>query len=240
MSDVVFATPFRDRELAERLVCFRDITRAPADLIVVDDDLARARSRAVRMFLQGTEGKWLCFWDHDVRATPGVLAGMMAERVDCIGATYPKKRRDPDGKCRHYAHNTRGETAVTRVGQRVTSPTLELPAGFLLLSRSLLSRLWVAYEEELEDWGDGERMVLLFAQVWGTDSKGRKMLKPEDFSFTSRVRTITDPWLYVGPGSPLAHIGSHVYEGDPADVHPDPATFALDAPEDPAREPVEP
>jgi hypothetical protein len=184
--------------------------------LLVDDDLVRARSRLVRLFLQHTEGDYLLFVDGDVEVNVGALRGMLAEGVDCIGCTYPKKRLGPYGYPDHYALTISGPTPIQ--GRRASVDAIGM--GFMLLSRDLLETMWAEYDEELGADDEGNRTTMLFMLQFQTDKRGVRHLSPEDYSFCSRVREFTDVWLYTGTGAPLAHEGHHVFRGRAEDVHP--------------------
>lgn len=223
---VVIACPFRDLELAHRVKSLWEMAGAPNHLIFVDDDLCRARSRIVRKFLNETDGDHVLMIDHDVPSTPDVVHEMLAERVDCIGTTYPKKRLGPNGKVAGYAYDTKGVNAK-HDGRKAQVAAVGF--GCMLLSRKLLSRMWEAYEEELSDWGElddkgqPQRTVMLFKQEWGTMGSGLRTLLPEDYSFCERVRTICPVHMLVT--RVLPHVGSYVYTAPP------PVPPSLDPPE---------
>jgi hypothetical protein len=218
---IVIATPMRDWMVtgphhASAWELAQSTELVPPKLLI-DDDLSKTRARAVRYFLSKTEGTHLLFWDADVEGNVAVLRGMLSEGVGCIGATYPRKRIDPDGRCRHFAVYTRGEK-VSFEGNRARVAAIGL--GYMLLERSLLAQMWTRFEDELYAYDEAERTVMLFHLSFGENSKGRRIEWPEDYSFCERVRTLTDVWLYTGEGSPLAHVGMHVFRGSPEDVHP--------------------
>lgn len=87
-------------------------------------------------------------------------------------------------------------------------------------------------------------------------STGRMRLYGEDQSFCLRALDAgVQPYMYLGVGSPVSHVGDMIYRGSlesfgitrtpprprrpAAATAPDPEAYALDAPEDPAREPEE-
>jgi hypothetical protein len=185
--------------------------------ILVDDDLVRARSRAVRLFLETTAAH-LLFWDSDVEGSAPALRGMTAANVDCIAAAYPKKRLDKWGQARDFALYTEGER-IPFEGDAVPVPAVGL--GFMLLSRSLLERMRAHYDAEQHFYDGTDRTVALFSLIRSPDSHGTMRLWPEDYSFCKRVWAIgSKVHLYTGPGAPLAHVGNHVYRGLAEDVHP--------------------
>lgn len=220
---VVIATPCRDMQISAihyastwGMMGSRDVGIIDPQ-ILVDDDLVRARSRAVRMFLK-TGGEHLLTWDSDVEGSTAALRGMLAENVDCIATTYPKKILGADGRPHEFAIHTAGRS-VEFNGNKAEVAGFGL--GFALLSRRMLLGMVECYREELGFFDEEEETVALFALILGEDSMGVRRLWPEDYSFCQRVRDAGfTPWLYTGPGSPLGHVGSLVYRGRPEDVHP--------------------
>lgn len=183
--------------------------------LLTDDDLVRARSRIVRSFLRDTDGDKLLMVDADVSANVTALRGMIAEEVDCIGATYPKKRINDFGRCVDFAVSIPGGAPIE--GNRASVHAIGM--GFMLLSRELLAAMTEDYDEELGADDEDERTTMLFMLKFG-ENRGRRVLWPEDFSFCSRVREYTDVWLYTGPGAPLSHEGHHVFHAQAEDIHP--------------------
>jgi len=185
--------------------------------ILVDDDLVRARSRAVRLFLE-TTAEYLLFWDSDIEGSASALRGMTAASVDCIAAAYPKKKMDKWGQSRDFALYTEGER-IPFEGDAVPVPAVGL--GFMLLSRRLLESMVKWFDDDYHFYDGADRTVALFSLILAVDSTGTVRLWPEDYSFCKRVWSIgRKVHLYTGPGSPLAHVGDHVYRGRAEDVHP--------------------
>lgn len=162
-------------------------------------DLVRARSRAVRVALDGCFTH-LLFWDSDVIGDAArCLEGMLEQDKELIAAAYPRKHLPPE-------------------------PTHKLPyvgMGFTLIRTSLLERMWDRYHDELqfEDVIEGKasRSVALFQLVFAQKDvpqrPGRALLS-EDYSFCERAMACgADVHLYDGPGSPLSHIGGFVFQG---------------------------
>jgi hypothetical protein len=159
-------------------------------------DLVRARSRAVRAALDGCYTH-LLFWDSDVGGNCApVLRAMIESNVDVIAAPYPRK------------------TATMK-------PTHEPPLvamGFTLISESCMRRMWDAYYDELyfEDIVEGKpyRTVAMFQllQVDVPHPTPHRVLLGEDFSFCERwLRLGGEINLYEGLGTPLDHVGAHVF-----------------------------
>ncbi len=182
--------------------------------ILTSHDVCLGRSRAVRIFLEQTRGTHLLFWDADVCGDTGTaLANMVGAGVACIGAAYPKKHLR-DGRAQDLCLTTAGEE-IQIVGQRAAlPPTGGVGAGFLLLSRELLTRMCATFDDALYFYDDDEaRTVDLFARMRATGRGGKMRALPEDFSFCRRVAMLGETvWLYTGPGSPLDHVGVHTFK----------------------------
>jgi hypothetical protein len=163
----------------------------------VNTDLVRARSRAVRAALDGCFTH-LLFWDSDVGGDPSsALRGMLSCGADFVACPYPRKN----------------------LSGRMSHEPPFVAMGFTLLSEACLRKMWDAHYDELafDDIVDGKpfRTVgmfqLLFADVPG--ALPHRALLGEDFSFCERwLRLGGEIHLYEGPGSPLEHVGGHIFK----------------------------
>lgn len=225
---IVLATPMRDWAVGggHHASCW-PLMRACLDTVeprfdiidprvVVDDDLVRARSRLVRIFLDETDGDKLLFVDSDIIVDVRALRGMLKANKDCIAATYPKKKFDEYGLARQYALRTEPQTSV----EDDAASVLAVGLGFMLLSRELLTAMRDDLDEKLGADDEGKRTTMMFMLKFVTTKDGRRHMLPEDYSFCSRVKDYTDVWLYTGLGAPVSHEGHHVYVGKAQDVHP--------------------
>lgn len=178
-------------------------------MIMVDDDIVRARSRAVRLFLQ-TPGEYLLFWDGDVEGNPEALKGMLASGRRCIGAGYPKKVLDSLGRCVHLAVYTSDQMIPATEIVEVDA----IGMGFMLLHRSLLETMVYSLDPELYFYDGLDRTVGLFKMIRSEDHTGTMRLWPEDYSFCKRVALFDKVCLYRGRGAPLGHVGDHTFRYD--------------------------
>ena len=219
---VVIATPMRDLQVSgphyASAWTFMGSNLGIIDpQILVDDDLVRARSRAVRLFLE-TSAAYLLFWDSDVEGSAEALRGMIAEDVDCIASTYPKKKLDAFGQCKDFALYTEGER-INFTGKRAEVPAVGL--GFMLCSRRMLETMVSHYDEEQHFYDGEDRTVAIFNLIRSPDHRGVMRLWPEDYSFCRRVWEVGfRPHLYTGAGSPLRHVGMHIYSAGADALHP--------------------
>jgi hypothetical protein len=198
----------------------------------VNCDLVRARSRAVRIFLE-TECTHLLFWDEDVAPHDiGIVRAMVELNKDVIAIPYPRKRLDWG----HVSDGVRDEAEQARLGRqgpdelealaldwphRLAGPVdpgqvlqraTHVGMGFTLIQREMLEKMaqWYAQEEGHElvftDACDGQRQptVALF-QLMIRDG----LLLSEDYSFCQRCTDIGGE-IHVLP-VPAAHIGTYAF-----------------------------
>lgn len=207
----------------------RQLERAGANIIPSEvcfsDDLARARSRCVWWALQ-RPFDWLLFWDDDVvpkdtKIVPDMIAAAENGGHDWLGAPYPRKRIPA-------AFPYKPLQSQTEVVDECAEVEL-LAIGFTLISQRCLALMVDHYREE--DWfTDGHdaanphETVGIFKQVT-TDTITRpdgtrfRELYSEDYSACYRWRAMGGQiQMYVGPGSPVAHVGMHSFEGLPSEL----------------------
>jgi hypothetical protein len=165
-----------------------------------------------------------------------------------VGVPYPQKRLDFEHAARalqremtfkdaritaeelealctpHYAYNLVEDSLLTDGQDCADVPFM--PLGFSLWSREAFETMTAYYESSLS------------YRRWTYDAAGRAVLADdstvalfalrhtpggeldsEDFSFCSRYTAIGGKLaLYVGEGSPLSHLGAHVFRGSPLAV----------------------
>jgi hypothetical protein len=164
----------------------------------VNTDLVRARSRAVRAALDGCYTH-LLFWDSDVGGDGCLpaLRNMLARGVDFVAAPYPRKN----------------------AAMKLTHEPPFVAMGFTLITESCMRRMWDAYYDDFyfEDVVEGRpyRTVALFQLLFADvpQPHPHRVLLGEDFSFCERWLKIGgEIHLYEGPGAPLDHVGSHVFQ----------------------------
>ncbi len=201
----------------------RQLERAGANVIPSQvsfaDDLARARSRCVWHALQ-KDFDWLLFWDDDVvpantQIVPDMIEAAKLGGHHWLGAPYPRKRIPAS-----FPYKPLGSrTEVIRDCAEVEL----LAIGFTLISRECLASMVAFYAEEEwftdgHDAGNVHETVGIFKQVTTptrTMPDGRRFreLLSEDYSACYRWRAMGGRvQMYVGPGSPVAHVGMHSFE----------------------------
>lgn len=193
------------------------------------DDLARARSRAASVALTRFDWDWLLWWDDDVVVQDVSIVQRMIDAanrhgLEMIGAPYPRKRIQ--AKFPYKPLRSQLEAGKIEWSDEVQLVDC-LGFGFMLTAGSCLRTMSIAYAHEwFTDVREGEsprETVALFKQVHteetvvtgpaGLPMRFRDLLS-EDYSFCWRWRAMGEPiGMYVGPGSPLIHVGTHAYTG---------------------------
>jgi hypothetical protein len=197
----------------------------PLDLY--DEDIVRVRSRFVRAFLETdcTDVLWV---DADMSFTPLAVAGLLASGRDFVACPYPRKkihwddvradrRGDPEAAAYHYAITLLPGGIEFDEGTQ-TGAIAGIGLGLALTSRVCLQGMVDHYRDALEfdDLLEGgpKPTVALFQLLMPRGESGRRGLLSEDHSFCRRWRDIGgDVHMYLGPGSPVDHVGPHYFRG---------------------------
>lgn len=202
----------------------------PSQLMFADD-LARGRSRCVWHALQrAQEWDWILWFDEDVVVRDATIVPRMIKCAEedghlVIGAPYPRKRIEAMFPYKPMqAQLDAGKIEVVRDCVDVEF----LAFGFMLTHRKCLEKMVAHYADE---WffdsrldGPAHETVALFRQVMTEtvtlpDGRRHRDLLGEDYSFCWRWRQMGGKvQMYVGNGSPLGHVGGHVFTGEWADL----------------------
>jgi hypothetical protein len=203
-------------------------------------DVCRARSRAVMQFLTMTDGTHLLFWDTD-NAPAGdagqVLRALLDTGHDWVGCPYPRKRlhaergelaaKDGHAFAAHsldYAFRLHGADGGTQA-EAVENGCVQvdrLGLGFTIITRVALQKMWDHYHDDLwfTDVVDGKHYpgVALFDTMHcdPVPFNGIMMREwlSEDYAGCERWKRIGGrPMMFVGPGSPVDHVGGFRYQG---------------------------
>ena len=197
-------------------------------------DLARTRSRMIRMCQEMTQAEWLLWWDDDVwcHQPHVVLQNMitcaLATDSHVVGAVYPAKRLDEEAI---IAAVQRGEPHPLRFGYTIGDmrfwrrPDYNPPAphpwllpvngvgfGFTLVSRVAITMMTERYRPEVSfpDRFIGGRTVDLCNEI--NDSFDSFS---EDYSFCIRAANSGFAvHAYIGPEAPMIHDGHYSFEAD--------------------------
>lgn len=204
------------------------IDRIPS-LMMLSCDLVRARSRAVRMFLE-SDGTHLLFWDSDVvpRDTQ-IIQLMIQSGKDVVCAPYPRKKVRWD----QMAAGVRDESEQASMGRQDAKElealsidwttrsmgerdgnfvrVRECGMGFTMMTRRCLDAMVAHFGTDgmglnFIDSADGSKKptTAIFSLLFRDGE-----MAPEDYSFCYRWRDLGgEVWMILDPAS---HIGSHVY-----------------------------
>jgi hypothetical protein len=191
--------------------------------------ISRARSSIVATFLDNAAATHLLFVDADIAFEPEQVTRLLGVDKDIAAALYPVKSIDWDGiVARHpQSRETIQQSGLAYVGDFASGSAFKSEGGFataeyagtgfLLIKRTVFSRLIAAYPETkykaIHNFL-GARQSENFYALWDS------MIDPEtgyylseDFSFCRRWRAIGgEIWLDLA--SRLAHVGPHAFQGD--------------------------
>ncbi len=200
-------------------------------------DLVRSRSRIVRQVLENGTFHAVLWWDDDVVPRDlGVIGNMISTGHDLVAAPYPQKLVNWEGagmmamggqpaewgayKYPFHREPSRGDPVVHNGCIDVD----HIGMGFMLTTTKLLTKMWDAYAPTLSfgDVTQGKRyhtvamFTLMMPEQVTEPPYAQGPMLSEDFSFCRRVvQQGYAPQLYVGPGSPVDHVGQHVFRGHP-------------------------
>lgn len=190
--------------------------------LVMSGDVVRARNRAVRWVLEDSwNATHVLWWDEDVDPGPGhmdLINRMLQTGKHIVAAPYPMKRAD--GKIPIVSHTPR---LPDPIGGCV--PVAAIGFGFMLTTTFALRAMCEKYAAEwyydVQSDQSFHRTIGLFNLKINTrgpegfDGEWRELLS-EDYSFCLRAcEAGIQPWMYVGDGTPLAHIGRFAYRAQP-------------------------
>lgn len=178
-------------------------------------DIYLLRSQIIANFMADEDKPTdLVMIDSDVGWPAGGLHRLLSHDVDCVAGAYPKKDYP-------VKFMFRSERDCGSADELVSDPETGLvdvwgmPAGFMRCSRAMIEKMWNHYEPTLgihDPMVPGEKTVRMFDPYWIEDAQGRPMALSEDYSFCQR-------WLDLGgkvhmdPTIPMAHIGTHAFQG---------------------------
>jgi hypothetical protein len=194
----------------------------------VNVDLVRARSRAVRMFLDQPNATHLLFWDSDVVPRDvNVIHAMINSGKDVIALPYPRKQIHWDrveagvrDEAEQAEHGRQGADELEGSGLdwplRALDKTLEAGMvraaecgiGFTMIRREALQKMVDHYAAELTfvDQADGQkRATVALFQLLITGGE----LLSEDYSFFRRWTDIGGEIFVIG--DPARHIGNYAF-----------------------------
>jgi hypothetical protein len=193
----------------------------------VGTDIVRSRSRFVADFLAAPEYSHLLFWDADVVGEPAQIAacisGMLRARRAIVGVPYPKKalhlgdvlERGTTSAALRYNYQA---SVAGRIDDQGCLRVDRVAGGFTLIARSCLEQMVdhyrhspeLVYDDEFDGTIPKRETVALFQLILRD-----RVLLSEDYSFCTRWTDLGgEIHLYLGPGSPLDHVGGYRFRGD--------------------------
>lgn len=192
-------------------------------LIVGNVDVVRARNRLARIFLQNTDATHLLWWDSDILVDDlTIIPRLLETGHECVGVPY--RRKSATEIYPYRLIDPSGDEADRKV-ERGCIEIDWIAAGFLLTSRACLQAMWDAYHADrwyidyTAEKREHHETISLFEMVYtetrpGPDGHPWRTMLSEDYSFCKSYRDIGGQvHMYVGQGSPVAHIGATVYRG---------------------------
>ena len=198
----------------------RELERAGAVLMAGDlmfaDDVVKARSRVAHAVLKAdiTHCLW---WDADVVPTTAMVRAMLETGHEVIGAPYRRKRKDI---LYPYVPLDINNSKIPVVNN--CAHVRYLSFGFMLTSRFSLQSMTHHYAwnwwSDVRPNGDINNTVKIFdlvnvPPVMVGNREHRDTLS-EDWSFCYRWNEMGGAvQMFVGDGSPVKHVGSHVFVG---------------------------
>jgi hypothetical protein len=210
-------------------------TSIDIDVLGFGCDLVRTRSRIVRMVLDKGGYHAILWWDDDVIPRDmSIIRRMLETGHDLVAAPYPQKLVNWEGagysamsghppewgayKYPFHREATRGDVVCHQGCIDVD----HIGMGFMLTTTTMLQKMWDAYAPTLSfgDVTQGRRhhTVALFQLMMpaqaATPPYAVGPMLSEDYSFCTRALAQGyQPQLYVGEGSPVDHVGYHVFRG---------------------------
>jgi hypothetical protein len=199
-------------------------------LIAGDSLITRARNLVVQQFLATPEATHLLFIDADIGFSPEQALALLAADKDICGAIYPLKRLDWE-RIRSHAkagiENLAASTLnyVVDLKEGEPSPPKDdffrvkyLGTGFMLIRREVFARMAERYPETKF------KKIHLGLNIDANETEAHAffdcMIDPESGEYLSEDYTFCKRWTAMGgeiwayANSRLAHVGTHVFEGD--------------------------
>ena len=196
------------------------------DFIGNESLVERARNILAARFLE-SGATHLLFIDADIGFSPDAVFRLLDSKKEVVTAVYPKKALNWD---QIKAKLDAGETEpvyqmgldfninIATQSSQVTDglvQVLDSATGFMLIQRSVLTRMYEHYRQELYCVNDilgqsTKDYVALFACM--IDESNKRFLS-EDYSFCRRWQRLGGE-IWADIASPLAHIGTGIFSGD--------------------------
>lgn len=199
------------------------------DLIGNESLVQRARNILAARFYNNSKFTHMLFIDADIAFDPVTVFRCLDFDKDCVTAIYPKKAISWDVVESKLAEKSAEPLTqqgldfninITESVQAVDGfiPVLDAATGFMLISRTLLHKMYDVYRPTLhcvnDIMGGGPQRVETYVAVFDCmiDPVTRRYLS-EDYAFSRRIQQIGGT-VWADIASPLCHIGNYVYAGD--------------------------
>lgn len=188
--------------------------------------ISRARNTMIAKFYAESDFSHLLFLDADLIFNPECIIKMMGEDKEIIGAPYPKKTYNWD-KVKNLDLSNAEEQMdlmtdinynLLRKGTRQGSvlEVKDIPTGCMLMRRSLITTLFMAYPERKFKNNiaslESDMMPNYFYDLFGTGVVDGYYLS-EDYFFCHLIRKLQIP-LFLEIGYTFGHIGKQTYYGN--------------------------
>lgn len=172
-------------------------------------DIADCRALIVAEFLANPAFTHLMMIDSDVTWAPGAIPRLLSHDVDFVCGLYPK-RSDPITFDFRSEHGRGADIAIT-LDDKGLMEVWGVPAGFMVMKRSMLERMRDSYSELAFDVDSkispcGKAWDLFDAYRVGGTKLG------EDYGFCQRWRDIGGK-VMIDPAITMGHLGYKLFAG---------------------------
>lgn len=199
-----------------------------------DSLIPRARNRMVAEFMADAQWTHLFWIDADIGFAPEAALRLLLAGHDVVAGVYPQKtdgwparglaeplpagstREDFGARHASYPVNFAGAGAA-QVDADGFAEVLDAPTGFMLIARSVFTRLAQAMPElrftpdHMEDAAAAALPHYRFFDVMAEPGNGRYL--SEDFAFCRRWQSIGGR-VFIDTRSRLTHVGTQAFHGD--------------------------
>lgn len=178
-------------------------------------DIARCRAMIVAKFLANTKATHLVMVDSDVCWEPRGLRRLVNAKAEFVCGAYPKRIGEGVSFHMHMKPGTIQSldpfTGLLEVDA--------MPAGFMCLRRSVLTRMVEHYPETKFSFREVPGGVAwdLFDAYWITGDDGLRHKLGEDYSFCRRWRDMGGK-IHVDPEIGMGHLGTKMWQGRLSDT----------------------
>lgn len=200
-----------------------------------DSLIPRARNRLVAEFMADERWTHLFWIDADIGFEPDAALRLLLAGRDVVAGVYPHKsdgwpreglaqalpagstREDFEARHAVFPVNLAEAKADAEGAAEGFAEVLDAPTGFMLIARSVFTRLAQAMPElrytpdRMDDAAAAALPHYRFFDVWAEPGNGRYL--SEDFAFCRRWQSVGGQ-VFVDTRSRLTHTGTRAYCGD--------------------------